>query len=168
MTADPLDDAGWRAHLFRTRTPEQIGAWARRLAHFRFCRGQPSPFFTQPDRLVVALGWSDDDDRRALLAQLDLPDGPDGWFPLGETRVRVERRPDRVLLSISGAEQRRPEIVDGDIEAALAVEALLAPVADRLIDPPIDDRSCVSPERYPSLFAPSPVPEPDGGRPTPG
>ena len=64
---DPLDDVGWRAHLFRTRSEDQIGRWARALTYFRFCRGQASPFFTEPDRLVVALGWTDDHGRRAVL-----------------------------------------------------------------------------------------------------
>jgi hypothetical protein len=153
---EPLDDVGWRAHLFRSRSEEQIGQWARALRYFRFCRGQASPFFTGPDRLVVALGWTDDRDRRAVLDGLGLTDDAgdaDEWHELAGTRVRVERRPDRVLLSVSGAEARRPEIVDRDVDAAARVEALVDPIADHVVDPPIDDRSCISPARYPRLFA---------------
>ena len=150
--SSPLDDAGWRAHLFRTRSEDQIGRWARALDHFRFCRGRVSPFFTEPDRLLVVLSWRDTADRLALLDALGLDDGPDGWQELAGVRVRVETRPGRLTLAISGAEHRRPEIIDRDVEAAAAVEPLLGRLVDRLVDPPIDDRTCISPSRYPHLF----------------
>jgi hypothetical protein len=153
---DPLDDPAWRAHLFRTRSEDEIGRWVRSLDHVRFCRGRQSPFFTEPDRLVVALSWHDADDRAALLADLGLRDAPDGWQDLDEVRVRVEARPRRLTLAISGAEQRRPQLTDRDVEAAARLEVRLAPFVDRIVDPPVDDRTCVTPERYPTLFAGDP------------
>jgi hypothetical protein len=152
---EPLADPAWRAHLFRTRTEEQIGAWARSLRWFRFCRGRTSGFLTEPDRLVVALEWRDEGDRAVLLELLGLAGGVDGWQDLAGVRVRVEGGPRRLLLSVSGAEQRRPEIIDRDVEAASQVETALVSLdgmADRIVDPPIDDRSCVAPGRYPALF----------------
>jgi hypothetical protein len=104
---------------------------------------------------VVALEWRDEGDRAVLLELLGLAGGVDGWQDLAGVRVRVEGGPRRLLLSVSGAEQRRPEIIDRDVEAASQVETALVPLdgmADRIVDPPIDDRSCVAPGRYPALF----------------
>jgi hypothetical protein len=70
--------------------------------------------------------------------------------------VRVEARPRRLTLAISGAEQRRPQLTDRDVEAAARLEVRLAPFVDRIVDPPVDDRTCVTPERYPTLFAGDP------------
>ncbi len=38
------------------------------------------------------------------------------------------------------------------VAQAEAVERLLEPLAARLIDPPQDDRNCISPKRYPEMF----------------
>lgn len=155
MVDDPLDDPAWCAHLFQTQTEEQIGRWARALSWFRFCRGRPSPFLTEPDRLLVALAWRDAADLGVLLDSLGLVAAPDGWQDLDGVRVRVEGGRGRLTLGVSGAEQRRPQIVDHDVDAAREVEvrlAALADLGDRLIDPPLDDRSCVAPGRYPRLF----------------
>jgi hypothetical protein len=160
---DPLDDPAWRAHLFRVRSESEIGQWARSLDHVRFCRGPVSPFFTEPDRFVVALSWRDTDDRAALLADLGLRDAPDGWQDLDDLRVRVEIRPHRLTLAISGAEQRRPQLTARDVEAAARLDSRLGPLADRIIDPPVDDRTCVTPARYPSLFTEPRDAAPPGG-----
>lgn len=151
---DLLDDDAWRAHLFRTRGGQRIVRWARSLRWFRYCRGHASPFFTEPDRFLVALRW-DGADRHAVLAALGLAEGADGWQDLAGGRVRVEPRPDRLVLAVFGGEQRRTALTERDLELAFAVEALLEPLADRVIDPPLDDGSCVSPARYPSVFAAS-------------
>jgi hypothetical protein len=153
---DPLADRAWRAHLFRTRSEEQVARWARSLRYFRFCRGRPAPFFTEPDRLVVALRSDGASDRRQLLDALGADDGPDGFRDLTGGRARVDARPDRLLLSVSGVEQRRTELTDRDVEVASAIEEVIDAVADRVIDPPFDDRSCVSPAHYPALFAATP------------
>src|SRR5690606_28575486 len=78
---DLLDDDAWRAHLFRTRGGQRIVRWARSLRWFRYCRGHASPFFTEPDRFLVALRW-DGADRHAVLAALGLAEGADGWQDL--------------------------------------------------------------------------------------
>ncbi|MDZ7732023.1 MAG: hypothetical protein U5R31_01975 [Acidimicrobiia bacterium] len=54
---------------------------------------------------------------------------------------------------MSGEERRRPEIVDRDVAAAATLETqLIRHVADRVVDPPRDDRWCVTPDRYPDLL----------------
>lgn len=128
--------------------------WARSLRYFRYCRGRSAPFFTEPDRLVVSLAVDGTADRDALLGELGLA-GVAGWHDLGGGRVHLDLRPDRVLVAVWGGEQRRTRLAERDVEVASAIEDLLDPVADRVVDPPVDDRSCLSPAVYPSVFAPT-------------
>jgi hypothetical protein len=180
--ADEVTEA-WRAHLFANRSPDEIASWSRSLAWFRFCRAEPSPFVHQADRLLVALRWTGPDDLLVLLDELCIdepprsgpgssvavgrsPDGTltvasagDGWGRPGRqtlsgVRCEVVVGDGRLELSVSGEEQRRTEIVARDVDAARGLEdRLLGPVADRIIDPPRRDRSCVTPDRYPELFS---------------
>ena len=59
---------------------------------------------------------------------------------------------DRVEIHVAD-EAERYDVTEAAFEAARRIEALLAPLAERLADPPGPDRHCLCPAFYPEVFA---------------
>ncbi len=68
--------------------------------------------------------------------------------------VRVLALVERGLLSlyIAGASGNPYEVTEADFNNALTVERYIAPLAERIVDPPQDDRNCISPKYYPEYW----------------
>ena len=57
-----------------------------------------------------------------------------------------------VTLSLSGADGDPYQVTEADVVHAAALEARMAVVADRLIDPPIDSKHCIAPAMHAELW----------------
>ena len=67
------EQARWEQYLFKEHSREQLAAWARRLAFFRFCRawgGQAN----DADQLLVAFRIDSEDDLLDVLGILGIPE----------------------------------------------------------------------------------------------
>lgn len=167
---DPLTDDRWRDILFREHPNAQLRAWARSLRYFRFVRGSGGGMDDHGDCLRLALRTTSLGEIETILARLgaaaqppfsDRIDQPDG--PIGEsvslrignivlTGYRCYRR-----LELSLADPEDPwRVTQGTVEAARALEPLFDCLADRLIDPPQNDRHCLCPKYYPAFWEPEP------------
>lgn len=167
---DPLQDDHWRELLFREHPKARLRAWARSLRHFRFVRGSGGGMDDHGDCLRLALRASSLAEIETILARLgataqppfsDRFERPDG--PIGES---VSIRIGNVLLTgyrcfgrleLSLADQTDPwRVAQGTVDTALSLEPLFDGLADRLIDPPQDDRHCLCPRYYPTFWEPEP------------
>ena len=74
-----------------------------------------------------------------------------GSLMLNGARVFVDRKWDQLELSISDPEKPY-EVTSTAVEMAQRIESLLDPLADKLVEPPRDDRHCVCPKYYPSFW----------------
>ncbi len=75
-----------------------------------------------------------------------------GHIDLAGTRAFAWVGAERLTLTV-GDPDRPYEVTDRAVAAARWVEPLLGPVADAVIDPPLDDPHCICPQRYPELWA---------------
>ena len=169
--ADSLNDPQWRELLFRDHPKRRLREWARSMRYFRFIRGPGGGMNDYGDRLAVVLKASSQQDIERILATLAAPGGrapgsaSHGGVRVSGARVDIRESGRNLELAITDSEQVG-EVTQAVVDAARSVEAILAPLADKLIDPPQDDKYCVCPKYYPSFWqdegAGSPtVPAPD-------
>ena len=141
------------------------------LSTFRFCRAIGG-HANDGDELVAALRYSSSDDLGALATTLgitlrraswlrlkeanEVPDAPHWQQPLpqslGGVPLLLHARSGLLEICIAGAEGDPYSVTGLDVERARAVEVLLAPVRDRVVDPPRDTSRCLCPKYYPSIF----------------
>lgn len=142
----------WLQYLHRNHTQDELSEWARRLSYFRFCRAIGG-HANDGDELVLALGYSGAADLDALKRALggSSPPSP-SIVQIAGIRVKFIVHPDRVLLSLCGADGDPFEVTSSDVVNAERVEGALLPVIDRRLDPPINDPHCVSPGHYPDFW----------------
>ena len=156
-------DPRWRDYVFRSPGRAELVAWARRLRYFRFCKAIGG-FAQDGDQFRVALRYTTLADLRKLLAQLGLPPLTTRDAAGRPLARRVELAGASAFLTIDLAPASRLNLSLADPEqlydvtaravaAAVAVEALLAAHAARLIDPPLASVYCVCPAYYPDLWA---------------
>lgn len=167
---DPLKDGRWTEILYREHPRAELRTWARSLRYFRFVRGSGGGMDDHGDCLRLALRAPSLAEIEAILAQLgatalppfsDRIDRPDG--PIGESiSIQIGNTPltgylcfGRLELSL--ADQKDAWRVTQDtVNTALSLEPLFDDLADRLIDPPQDDRHCLCPKYYPAFWGPEP------------
>ncbi len=187
-SGDWLHDPHWCELLFRDHPKRELRAWARSMRFFRFIRGSGGGMDDYGDRLSVALRADTQEDVERIFATLGvsvrpLPldaatngkgyiaftgNGTDGeasespapgMVTIAGVRVAVYRTPGRVELSITDLE-KPTEVTQAAVDAAREVEVLLSGLAGRIIDPPQEDKHCVSPVFYPSFWQDTPPPSP--------
>jgi hypothetical protein len=180
-----MSDFYWEQYLYMQHSEAEIGAWARALRFFRYCRaygGQSN----DGDQLLVALAIGSEPDLIEVFTRLGIPlvqlpldiprptpgvsylaseyakfrnpirDYPHieqpGYVRLADVKAFAWYHPGRLKISIT--EEEDPyEVSARAVQSARTVESLLLPLADRLIDPPQDDRNCICPKFYPAFWA---------------
>jgi hypothetical protein len=68
-----------------------------------------------------------------------------GHVTLAGARCFAWVHPGRLEIALAGADGDPYEVTERDVENALALEPLLSPLADRIIDPPCEGDRCVLP-----------------------
>ena len=142
----------WEQYLFQGHSRGELRAWAQRLRYFRFCRAYGG-HANDGDRLLVAVRHEGEADARRTCAL--IAGAP--WTGFGHTRI--ERIPvfvwmsaGEVTLSLSGADGDMYQVTEADVANAAALEARVAVIADRLIDPPIGSKHCIAPAMHAELW----------------
>ena len=74
-----------------------------------------------------------------------------GFVELAGQPVYAHLQADRLEISLSDADSPY-QVTEAAVRSAERVEALLAPLAGRLIDPPRTSRHCVCPAHYPDMW----------------
>ena len=75
-----------------------------------------------------------------------------GWTTLLGFKVYVWVGPNRLEISVTNEDD--PYAVSAAaVDVASKIEELLPPLAERLIEPPRDDRSCICPKLYPEFWS---------------
>jgi len=105
---------------------------------------EPQPVRGQP---YAHADWSK---FRRPISEFPLWEQP-GARVIAGTEVSLSVHGGRLNLTLFGAEPY--EIMEADVENAKRVEAVLAPLAHAIVDPPTDSDLCFSPKRYPAFFA---------------
>ena len=167
---DPLKDDRWRDILFREHPKARLRTWARSLRYFRFVRGSGGGMDDHGDCLRLALRTSSLGDIETILSRIgatalppfsdriDRSDGPVGestCIQIGSTPLTGYRCFGRLELSLADQEDSW-RVTQGTVDTALSLEPLFDCLADRLIDPPQDDRHCLCPKYYPAFWGPEP------------
>jgi hypothetical protein len=65
-----------------------------------------------------------------------------GWVRIAEVACSVWVSPGRLELTLQGAAGDPYEVTDQDVENAVKIETLMAPLAERVIDPPRESERC--------------------------
>ncbi|MDX3102087.1 hypothetical protein [Nonomuraea angiospora] len=78
--------------------------------------------------------------------------GQPGHVEIAGQRAHVWSHGDRLDLSVADTVDPY-NVSDAAVASAKAIEALLAPIAGQVVDPPQDDRNCVCPRYYPDLWS---------------
>ena len=152
----------WLDYLFGNYGRVVLTNWARRLHYFRFVKALGG-HANDGDLLLAVLRYANNADLRKLFAQLGLPTGPGratGPVPSpgliawagAKVYVAVRHAPQQLEFTII-APDGSYDVTPQAVEAAEAVELLLAVQAPRIIDPPLRDHHCVCPAYYPELWA---------------
>ena len=163
-----LQDRHWCELLFRVNTKKQLRAWAVSLKYFRFVRGTGGGMCEVGDCLKLKL-WagSHEDIPRILIAIGQFMEPPpkaaegNELAPTTMTAGSAVRgllqcdssTPDWLTLSVADA-QNAWDVTQSAVEFALDIEAVLAPFASLVFDPPQNDRHCICPKYYPSFWGP--------------
>ena len=162
---------------------EEIAAWVLSLKYFRFCHDYPDgPLRGDGERLLVAIRIESEQDLVAVLGQLGIPverspvDAPQGNRRTSNHPVPTTRFPDIyqpravriagvLVVGRVGSDRLELEITDEQdpyvvteaaVQAARSVEPLLAPLADRIIDPPQVNAYHTTPKSSPQYEAEKP------------
>lgn len=141
----------WEQYLYRGHSRDELAGWARRMRYFRFCRAYGG-HANDGDRLLLALRYEDDADLHALCERFALDLDAKGYQRIAEADVLVIRYDHTLTFTLSGAASNPYEVTEADVVNAERIESLVAPLAERVIDPPIDHEHCVAPGTYPELF----------------
>ncbi|WP_157246494.1 hypothetical protein [Nonomuraea typhae] len=164
----------WDDYLYAQHPPERLFGWARSLTAFHFCRAYGG-HNNDGDHLLAALRLTGDPAEllEALgltvttippgtalpvagrpyppeeLARFPTPipghphlDQP-GWVTLAVHPAFVWVYADRLTISVADGY----DVTEESVGAALAIEKLLIPLGDRVIDPPQNDRNCICTHR---------------------
>ncbi|GAA3588544.1 hypothetical protein GCM10022419_083600 [Nonomuraea rosea] len=77
--------------------------------------------------------------------------GQPGHVEIAGHRAHVWSHGDRLNISLADTVDHY-NVTDAAVASAKSIEALLAPIAGQVVDPPQDDRNCVCPRYYPGLW----------------
>jgi hypothetical protein len=143
-------DKKWEQYLYGSHSRAELWAWARELRFFRFCRAYGG-HANDGDSLRVELRHHGEQDAQQLCAALGFEDRERAI--IHGTPVFVHVYKDTVSLALSGAAGSWYEVSSADVANAVALESRIAPLAERVIDPPIANKHCISPAMYPELWS---------------
>jgi hypothetical protein len=141
----------WQQYLFRNHNEVQLGDWARRLKHFRFCRAIGG-HANDGDQLLLALRHAGTTDLDKLGSELGVAKLTSGMHILAGIPVCIMLTSDKVLVSIVGSAGDPYEVTSKDVDNAELLESRLSIRAGRILEPPIDDEHCISPKYYPHFW----------------
>ncbi len=168
---DPLKDSHWCEILFREHRKARLREWATSLRYFRFVRGSGGGMDDYGDCLLVSLRIASNEDVELIFTALGLsaialnpePVPYDGWRVVEwrdaaahDANISAYQTPGHLDLSISDA-TNSCNVTQAAVDSAKKLELLLDSLADKVIDPPKDDRHCVCPKYYPSFWNPERV-----------
>jgi hypothetical protein len=77
--------------------------------------------------------------------------GQPGHVEIAGQPAHVWSHGDRLNISVADTVDHY-SVTDAAVASAKSIEALLAPIAGQVMDPPQDDRNCVCPRYYPGLW----------------
>ncbi|MCC4585550.1 hypothetical protein LL962_00235 [Xanthomonas sp. NCPPB 1067] len=170
----------WSDWLFEEHSEVQLRAWARRLGVFRLVRAVGG-HANDGDRLLAAFGYPSLQMLERALVSLGIatvqhdvaPPQPEvgraypgdvfaafvslipgslveqpGWQQIQGGPVFVWCNADEVRFSVADGYA----VTDANVAHALRLEPLLRQLGLKPIDPPVDNRHCISPRYYPDYF----------------
>ncbi|WP_214322584.1 hypothetical protein [Nonomuraea sediminis] len=174
-----MDGTRWTGYLYESHPPDRLRAWARELGFFRFCRAYGG-HANDGDHLLVSLRVETENDLLRTFSVLDVPVkrllpgqprpvpgvaysrfpvpmprfpeiGQPGYVEIAGQRAHLWSHGERLNVSVADAVDHY-SVTDAAVASAKVIEALLAPLASQVVDPPQDDRNCVCPRYYPDLW----------------
>jgi hypothetical protein len=133
-------DPKYAAYFFRRHSFEELRAWTETMRFFRFCRAIGG-HANDGDLLVAAVRVESQADLAAVAAALGIAPRA-GQAEIAGVRCFVAVHPGQLELWLSGAAGDAYEVSEEDVLNAVKIEAALASVADRVIDPPMAGERC--------------------------
>ncbi|OWR30793.1 hypothetical protein CDO73_09385 [Saccharibacillus sp. O23] len=163
----------WRRYLHERHSPEELREWAHTLRYLRYRRATGG-HAGDGDRLLAAVAVGSRSELESVCGLLGIelqpiregePDWPrqvrsldypdvlqPGNAKIGGVEAFAWIYSDRLEIGVSDPDNPY-EVSASTVEAAAEhLEPLLAPLQERLIDPPNDNRNCICPKYYPELF----------------
>lgn len=158
---------------------DEIRKWAPTLKFFRICYPYPyGPLEDEDGGLKAAIKIEAEQDLTDVFGKLGIPverAADRETERTSNSRSRMSRFPEiyqpqnvkiagvGVVVNMSANleltvfdEQREYDMTESAVESARRVETVLESVANRLIDPPIEDKRCVCPQFYPEYWGIAP------------
>lgn len=178
-SAAKLTVSSFHEYLSRDHSEDQLRCWAVALSFFRFCRAYGG-HGTDGDRFLVTLRYDSESDLVSIADKLGLTfeewerrtpsnvpltvdestsrinDCPSlrqiGHCSILEKRCFTFADSGKFSVSVSGAAGNCFAVTEVDFLAAKEIESSLVALAERVVDPPQDDRNCISPKHYPAFW----------------
>lgn len=119
------------------------------MSYFRFCRAYGG-HANDGDQFLAAFRYTDEADLQAVLGSLGLRQT--GRCEIAGEQCFVGANNHRLALIVDGGDGNPYEVSEEDFQRALRLERQLQLLADRVIDPPQDDRNCICPKYYPGYW----------------
>ncbi|NGZ75216.1 hypothetical protein [Saccharibacillus alkalitolerans] len=172
-TQEELEEI-WYRYFYETHPRLELKEWAGRLRVFRFCRANADQTGDR-DRLMAAFRVSSREELEKVCGQLGItleelpetdeasaaadrfriPNHPNlrqpGHLRLFGLPAHVWVRRDKLVVTISDAD-KPSDVTPRTVKAVEGLEAKLGELAERAVDPPLNDKHCLSPKFYPELF----------------
>lgn len=157
-------------HLFFTFGKEVIMKWTKNLKIFRLCSMYPYPNDFKPVRFLMAIHFEDSSDLKEILHKLNYEidmtkpeesrfkeyneNHSAGWIILQDNfcYMDINKITKKIFIEVSGIEEDLFKMDNSVFIRAKKIEQFIEKLGFNFIDPPQDDRYCISPKYYPSLW----------------
>ena len=150
---------------------ETIHNWCKSLQYFRLCRSHPYPDDLVPDRFVVKISFTTNDELDSILENLEislrLPNSElepfkeynenhsSGWVLINNSfcNLDVNKILKMVTIDVSGTIEDLFELKVETFQRAIEIEKQFKKYNFKFIDPPEDDaKYCLAPKFYPEIW----------------
>ena len=159
-------------YLLITYGEEPVKKWVNQLAIFRLCTAYPHPNDMKPERFLAKVKFSSEEELNDVLDRLSLEPENSAENEDDSTvssfleqnysgpvlvngiacQLTIEREPNSLIIEVSGTKEEPFKLDESVFQRALKLDRFLDSLALPVVDPPQDDKYCISPKYYPEAF----------------
>ncbi|NHJ32082.1 MAG: hypothetical protein FK732_04400 [Asgard group archaeon] len=157
-------------YMFQEYGEENIRRWCTSLNIFRLCKTYPYPNDMDPERFIVSIQYSTEEDLERILQNLELREDKSkpeqsrfklynehhssGWQLLKgiSCLISVNKLLQVITIQVSGVEGDLFKLDETTYENAQQIEKFILTLDLVFNTPPQDDDYCFSPKYYPELW----------------
>lgn len=158
------------SYLSITFGEEFISKWINELLIFRLCACYPYPADLKPERFIVKIKYNSDEELTDILGKLEIAEDKSreeeqrfqdlnenitsGYCLIAQTScyLDINKILNTIVFEVAGTKDDPFKLNESVFNKAYKIEQFLLKQKFNYIDPPQDDRYCISPKYYPDAF----------------